>query len=136
MLNNNIEKQLLSDDFVVSSITGNSMSPFLNDTNKVVISKVNRDIHLYDVVLYKTNDKYILHRVIDINNNKFVIRGDNRILEEYILKDDIIGILIAYYNKDEYIEINDDINKKWYTRSRNTLLFRKIKGYIKRRFSI
>lgn len=132
MLRNNIEEKLLKDDFVISSINGNSMSPFLNEhNNRVVISKLNRDIHLYDVVLYKTNNKYVLHRVIGINDNEYVIRGDNRLLEEYIQKDKILGILIAYYSKDEYIEINDDINKKWYKRSKNTLLLRKIIRFIK-----
>lgn len=132
MLRNNIEEKLLKDDFVISSINGNSMSPFLNEhINRVVISKLNRDIHLYDIVLYKTNNKYVLHRVIGINDNEYVIRGDNRLLEEYIQKDKILGILIAYYSKDEYIEINDDINKKWYKRSKNTLLLRKIIRFIK-----
>lgn len=134
MLTNNIEQRLINDDFVISNINGNSMSPFLNEYNsRVVISKANRAIRLYDVVLYKINDKYILHRVIGINDNEYVIRGDNRILEEHIQKDKIIGILIAYYNNNEYVEINDNINMRWYKRSRNTLLLRRIKGFVKRR---
>lgn len=132
MINKDIETQLNKDNFVISSISGNSMLPFLDEhNNRVVISKVNRDIHLYDVVLYKVHNKYILHRIIGINEKEYIIRGDNRLLEEYIQKDKIIGILIAYYSKDEYIEINDDINKKWYKRSKNTLLLRRIIRFIK-----
>lgn len=134
MLSNNIKQRLKTDDFVISNINGNSMSPFLNEhSDRVVVSRVNRDIHLYDVVLYEVNNKYILHRVIGIKDDEYVIRGDNRILEEHIQKDKIIGILIAYYSNDEYVEINDDINLKWYKRSKNTLLLRRIKSFIKRR---
>lgn len=121
-----IEKLLSKDDFVVCNVKGDSMRPFLKEDDKVVIVKKNRDIKMYDVVLYKRNNKYMLHRVIGINRDFLIIRGDNNIYKEEVKNEDILGILAGYYNKNEYIEINDYINRKYYKKSKNTLFLRKI----------
>lgn len=121
-----IEKLLSKDDFVVCNVKGDSMRPFLKEDDKVVIVKNNRDIKMYDVVLYKRNNKYMLHRVIDKNGDSLIIRGDNNIYKEEVKNDEILGILAGYYNKDEYVEINDYINRKYYKKSKNTLFLRKI----------
>lgn len=125
----NIEDKLKKEDFIISDINGNSMSPFLKEKrDRVVITKLVKEPQLYDVVLYKNNNKYILHRIIGISDDKYLIRGDNCISIEYIDKNRIIGVLNAYYNNDDYIEINEDINKYYFNRSNNSLLFRRIKA--------
>lgn len=125
----NIEDKLKKEDFIISDINGNSMSPFLKEKrDKVVITKLVKEPQLYDVILYKNNNKYVLHRIIGINDDKYLIRGDNCISIEYIDKNRIIGVLNAYYNNDDYIEINEDINKYYFNKSNNSLLFRRIKA--------
>lgn len=125
----NIEDKLKKEDFIISDIKGNSMSPFLKEKrDRVVITKLVKEPQLYDVVLYKNNNKYILHRIIGISDDKYLIRGDNCISIEYIDKNRIIGILNAYYNNDDYIEVSEDINKNYFNKSNNSLLYRRIKA--------
>ena len=126
---NDLETKLKKDGFIIGDIQGSSMSPFLKEKrNKVVISKINRDLRLYDVVLYKINDHYILHRIIGFEDNICLIRGDNCVAIEKVDRTSIVGILIAYYSRNEYIELNEDINIKWYKKSNSTLLYRRIRN--------
>ena len=130
---NNLETKLDKDGFIVSDIKGVSMLPLLKQgKDRVILSKINKPLNKYDVVLYKVNNKYILHRIIDINNDDYVIRGDNCINKEIINKTNILGILIAFYRKDEYIEVTEEMNKKCYFSSNNSILFRRIKAKIRR----
>lgn len=48
----------------------------------------------YDAVLYKQGDKYILHRVLKVRTNDYIICGDHNIQREYGIADDqIIGVM-------------------------------------------
>ena len=51
-----------------------------------------------DVVLYtRPPDKYILHRVIEVRPEDYVILGDNCIAKEYGIRDEeILGIMTGY----------------------------------------
>ena len=120
-----IEEQIRKDNFLVSEANGNSMLPLLRDGDKVVIAKV-FDIKKYDVVLFKKESHYILHRVIKIDNNKLIIRGDNNVATEVIEKKDVVGKLVGYYNENGYVEINDKLNRKYYFRSLPKYILRKI----------
>lgn len=130
---NNIHKQLNKDGIIITNVSGNSMSPFLKDQTKVTISKP-KDIKLYDVVLYQNKDRYVLHRVIDIKDSLYTTKGDNYTKSESISKDKIIGVLIGYYKKNEYIEINDSINKRFYNISKVLSPFIHIRVFIKSLF--
>lgn len=51
-----------------------------------------------DVALYKRPpDKYVLHRVIEVRPDSYVILGDNCIGKEYGIRDeDVLGIMTGY----------------------------------------
>ena len=51
-----------------------------------------------DVVLYKRPpDSYVLHRVVEVRENDYVILGDNCAAKEYGIKDaDILGVMTGY----------------------------------------
>lgn len=129
----NLEDQLNNQGFIVSNISGTSMYPFLKpNKHRVIISKVNiNDINKYDVVLYKSNNKYILHRVIDIKDDILLIRGDNTLNIEYINIQDIIAKLVSYYDHNKCIDVSDKMNMKYYNKSIKTLKYRTIKQELK-----
>lgn len=130
-----IENKLNTDGFIVSDIKGVSMLPLLKqERDRVIITKLSRPLKKYDIVLYKTKSDYVLHRIIDINENKLLIRGDNCINTESINTSDVLGILTAYYRKDEYIELTDKINEECFIKSNNSVLFRRVKAKLKRIF--
>lgn len=129
LIEEKLVEQLNKDGFVVSGFKGSSMYPFLKQNkNKILIERTNKNnINKYDVVLYKYNNKYILHRIINIKDNICVIRGDNTIVKEYISINNIIAKLKGYYSKDKYIEVNIELNKKYYYLSLITYPLRYIK---------
>ena len=129
-----VEKIINEEGFVVSKIKGISMLPFLKQKDdSIVITKVDRPIKLYDVVLYKNSSGYVLHRVIDNKGNVLKIKGDNTLSDEEIDTNNILGILKAKYNKKGYIELDDEINRKYYELSNKHKLFKRIRNGILRR---
>lgn len=81
---------------------GKSMLPFLKENrNAVIVSIPKRPIKKYDIVLYKQDGVYILHRVIKIGKRAYVICGDNSNVVEKVEKQNIIGVVteIISFNK-------------------------------------
>lgn len=56
-----------------------------------------------DVVLYtRPPDQYVLHRVIEVRPDDYVILGDNCVNKEYGIRDtDILGVMTAYVRGDK-----------------------------------
>lgn len=126
-----IEK-LNKDGFVVTSIEGNSMRPLLKENKDRVIIEKTDDLHKLDIVLYKKDNKYLLHRLLKIDNNTLYLRGDNTLALEKIDINDVKGVLKSYYHLNSYIQINKYTNYKYYYLSLLTYPFRLIKAKLKR----
>ncbi len=79
---------------------GVSMMPLLRQGKDMfIVSKRNgQRCNVGDVVLYRRPpDKYVLHRVIEVRENDYVILGDNCVKKEYGIKDeDIIAVMTGY----------------------------------------
>lgn len=117
----NFTKELLEEGKKATfTITGNSMRPFYKSkATSVTITSV-KDISLkkYDVVLYKANSQYLLHRIVKINDDNLIIMGDGLRLKEFVEKEKIIGVVIEHeHNQKKYLK--DDSSylfrvKLWY----------------------
>ena len=104
---NNIEEVLKTENIAISGFEGTSMMPMLRQgKDRVVITKCERKLKLHDVPLYKSKDnKYVLHRIIKVKPDGYVIRGDNLYNNEYNVADsDIIGVLKAFYRGDKLVD--------------------------------
>lgn len=110
---NKIEDILDKEGFYISTSTGNSMKPFLRDRADTIIIKKASQYKKYDVVLYKHKNKYILHRIIHILGDTYHIRGDNCYYDEYIKKDEIIGVLVDCYRRENKVDLNS-LSYKFY----------------------
>jgi len=66
-----------------------------------------------DVVLYKRPpDQYVLHRIIEVRENDYVILGDNCVNKEYGIKDsDILGVMTGYIKNQKEHSISDNSYK-------------------------
>ncbi len=74
------------------------MLPLLRQGRDVMVIERRGEERLkkYDPVLYKSGDRYVLHRIIQVRQNDYVIVGDNCRIKEYGIKDeDILGVLTA-----------------------------------------
>ncbi|MBE7092950.1 MAG: hypothetical protein E7365_07225 [Clostridiales bacterium] len=113
MIKGNIEEMLSVEGVYIATTVGLSMFPLLRNRkdNAVIISKP-KQLKKYDVPLYRRGDDYVLHRIIDIKENKYIIRGDNCEFSETDIKDEnIIGILDGVYRGNLYISVNNLLYK-------------------------
>lgn len=123
---------LNSNGFVITGHIGSSMYPFIELDDKLLVLKKDKEIEKYDIVMYQNKDRYVVHRVIGETDNKYIIRGDNCLTNEYIEKDRIIGYLDTIYRDDKEIKITKELNIKYYRKSCLSLPYRKAKYFIRR----
>lgn len=102
-----IEEVLRTEGMFISTTSGFSMYPMLRDRkDTVVIVPPNRRLQKGEVVLYKANDTYVLHRILEVLPDSYIIRGDNCDEKEYGITDEqIIGVLIEFYRGDRKIDM-------------------------------
>ena len=122
---------LIEKDGVFAQLTkGISMMPLIRQNrDTIIVKKIENPPKENDVLLYKNKiGKYVLHRVIKVLENGYIIRGDNNFFNEYDIKDDdIIGILDGFYRDDKYIDCNKNKLYKIYIQlNRRTYYLRKI----------
>lgn len=91
----------------MSTTSGVSMYPMLRDRKDTIVIQKKQHYDKYDVVLYKRNGMYILHRIIKVLDKGYIIRGDNCLAKEYDIDDEskIIGYLAQCYRGEKKINL-------------------------------
>ena len=83
---------------LVYTNVGDSMMPLIKQgRDLLIIEKPDGRLKRYDIPLYKRDSgQYVLHRVLKVRENDYVICGDNRYCKEYGITDrHIIGVLTS-----------------------------------------
>ena len=92
-----IEEQLLIHGSYASNTMGSSMRPLLRQHKDVVIIlPPEGELKPYDVALYRRGGKYVLHRVLSVKDDHYIIRGDNTFALERVPKECVIGVMTEY----------------------------------------
>lgn len=96
-----IEDELSKHGAYASVTRGTSMRPlFKTHRDVVLVKKSDGELKKYDVALYRSpSGSYVLHRVIKILPDKYLIRGDNTFVIEKVPKSDVIGVLSEFNRK-------------------------------------
>ena len=104
-----IEEELSKHGYCASTTRGTSMEPlFRTGRDMVVIKRAEGEMKKYDVVLYRyPSGKYVLHRIIKVKENEYIIRGDNTFRLEYIPKDRILGVLERFNRRGKSHTVED-----------------------------
>lgn len=129
-------RELLADkDFYIATPVGTSMMPMIReriDTVKLV--KPKGRLKKYDVILYQRKDgTYVLHRIIGVRKDSYVLCGDNQFTKEFNVTDDmIIGVVDGFYRGEKYISNDDKEYIKYYKKRVRSRNIRKIKYYLKK----
>jgi len=87
--------------YSIGSITGNSMSPTLNDGDLIIIKLFPREIKPGMIVAYDVDEDFAqggtltIHRVIKIEGSKIITKGDSDVVDKWdVFLSDIKGIYI------------------------------------------
>ena len=84
------------------SPNGSSMLPLIvQGRDHVYIKKPEGRLKKYDIAFFKRDDgKFILHRVVRVKKNSYVMCGDNQVIVEWPVRaDQIIGIADEFTHK-------------------------------------
>ena len=124
-----IEEILEQDGKYIGPTVGVSMLPMLkNRRDTIVVLPKKERLKPLDVALYKRGDDYVLHRVLSLLDDGYLIRGDNCYSDEYIKEENVIGVLSEFFQKDKHFFCED---KKYLSYAK-----RRVKNYPIRRFFV
>lgn len=112
-----VESELRESGVYASVTKGSSMRPlFKTNRDVVILKRSDTEPRKYDVVLYKSGEgKYILHRIVKVLSDEFIIRGDNTYIPERVAKDRILATLTEFNRKGKKHKI-DEIGYRMYSR--------------------
>lgn len=91
-------------------VTGTSMNPLLFEgRDYVLIKKPEFPLQIGDVPLYRRNNgAFVLHRIVDKDENGYIMCGDNQfLLEKGICDRHIIGVMCALCQDGKLIDVDD-----------------------------
>ena len=111
-----VERELIDNGSFASITKGVSMRPlFRTRRDMIIIKPLTRPLKKYDIVLYRGGGgEYILHRIIKVEKDVYIIRGDNTYTKEYVPHDRVIGILDSF-NRNGKKGKTDDFSFKIYS---------------------
>ena len=94
-------------------VTGQSMLPFYKHNKTIVTLKKASTYKKHDVVLFKYNNQYVLHRIIKIKHHTFILKGDGAFNKEHANKEDILGKVIGFTTNGKVVKAYKFKYKIW-----------------------
>ena len=106
--------------YSISYVPTESMEPTINSGDTVLIKKGSiEDVSVGDIIVYKNEDKYIIHRVTRIlSDGRVKTKGDN--IYTNPLEDSIVVDSSTYYGK--YVKTVNYLNLSSIIKNRNFIL--------------
>lgn len=102
-----IEDVLASEGVYAATTWGTSMYPMLRSGRDTVILRPPQGrLRRCDVPLYRVGEKYVLHRVIRVLPEGYLIRGDNCLTTERVQENQVIGVLTGFYRGDRPVDLS------------------------------
>ena len=137
------EEEIQNSGKLIYTTVGVSMRPLIKQgRDLLIVTKPQGRLKKYDIPLYKRkNGQYVLHRVVKVKDDGYVILGDNCIKWENDIKDDqIIGVLTSLVRKGKEVDFNSFgyrfYSRAWYLLYPVRIIFmsaRRLAGKIKRK---
>lgn len=102
------EEELRQQGYCTYFNVGTSMMPLLRQRKDLIhLVKPQGRLKKYDVPLFKReNGQYVLHRVVRVEPDSYVLCGDNQIYKEKGVTDDqIIGVMEGITRNGRYVPV-------------------------------
>lgn len=115
MSKSTFEEELKEKGTLIYTNVGTSMRPLIRQGKDVMIIKrpeewdeCKRKLKKMDVPLYKRDSgQYVLHRVVKVTEEGYVLRGDNTYSNEYGITDKhILGVLTGVIRNGKEVSVN------------------------------
>lgn len=133
-----ITEKLSSGACVTIQPKGISMLPLIHQgRDEVVLKKPSGRLKKFDIVFYKrASGQFVLHRIIKVRKNDYILCGDNQTEYEYNIKDDMILAVVDELIIDgKTVSVTDceyiKYVKKNFRNIKKRRLIGKVKGFIK-----
>ncbi len=110
MSNSSFEEILEKEGRLIYSNVGDSMLPLIRQgRDLLIIQRPKGRLKKFDVPLYRRDSgQYVLHRVMEVREDDYVLCGDNRWRKEYGITDrQILGVLTAVVRKGKELRVTD-----------------------------
>ena len=119
IIHSSIENELRTRGYLTFTFRGISMMPLLRQGRDLVtIRTIDRRLAEKEVALYKRDSgQLVLHRVIEVYENGYGIRGDNTFGIEKVRDDQILGILTEVIRDGKTISVTDPAYLKYVDRN-------------------
>lgn len=93
---------------LVYTNVGDSMYPLIKEGDLLVIRAMTEPLKKYDIPLYRRDSgQYVLHRIVKVRENDYLLCGDNRrLIESGITDRHIIGVLKEIVRNGETIPVD------------------------------
>lgn len=105
------EEELNKKGKLIYTNVGTSMMPLLRQKKDLMIleKKSEKRCKKYEVVLYKRdNGQYVLHRILKVRKDDYVIAGDNCYVKEYGITDKhVLAVLTGVIRDGKEISVTD-----------------------------
>ena len=133
-----IKEKLSSGARVTIQPRGTSMLPLIHQgRDEVVLKKPEGRLKKFDIIFYKrASGQFVLHRIIKVRKNDYILCGDNQTEYEYNITDDMILAVVEKLIIDgKTVSVTDceylKNVKKNFLKIKKRRLTGKIKGFIK-----
>lgn len=122
------EKLSVGGDVLISA-SGDSMYPlFRHQKDQVRLSRVERTLKKYDMILYRRdNGQYVLHRIVGVGEEGFILRGDAQTVNEYPIRENQIIAKVSGFARKGKEHTCDEMSYRFYVYLwTHTVLLRRI----------
>lgn len=103
------EQELEKNGSLIYTTVGRSMRPFLRSGEDLMVIEARKDgrFRTRDVILYRRDSgKYVLHRIMAVRKDDYVLCGDNCWdLERGIRDNQILGVLTAVIRNGQRVDV-------------------------------
>lgn len=106
-----LEAELSRNGYLVYTNKGVSMMPLLRENRDLMVIEAKRPgvrFRRLDAVLFRRdNGQYVLHRILEVRPDDYLVVGDNCYQKEYVDDDRILGIMTSIVRDGKTIKLTD-----------------------------